>query len=52
MDMSGNVWEWYLNEYANPDDSNVAGEATRALRGGSWFNPAVMGYKISYPWPS
>ena len=43
MDMSGNVWEWYLNEYANPDDSNVAGEATRALRGGSWFtSPSLV----------
>lgn len=38
MDMSGNVWEWCLNEYSDPTSVNVTGEAPRALRGGSWFN--------------
>jgi formylglycine-generating enzyme required for sulfatase activity len=36
MDMSGNVWEWCLNEFANPQQRSTAGEQSRALRGGSW----------------
>ena len=38
--MSGNVWEWCLNEFDKPlkDPARVrlAGTATRPLRGGSW----------------
>ncbi|MBS0154165.1 MAG: SUMF1/EgtB/PvdO family nonheme iron enzyme [Nitrospira sp.] len=41
MDMVGNVWEWCLNEYDNPEprktlsnDNNNVGR--RVLRGGSW----------------
>lgn len=37
VDCSGNVWEWCLNKYDDPDDSDTAGEEMRALRGGSWF---------------
>ncbi|MFZ4794798.1 MAG: SUMF1/EgtB/PvdO family nonheme iron enzyme [Blastocatellia bacterium] len=41
MDMSGNVWEWCLNEFDKPlkDPARVrlAGTATRPLRGGSWY---------------
>ena len=40
MDMSGNVWEWCLNEFKKPikDPSRIrlAGDASRPLRGGSW----------------
>ncbi len=42
VDMSGNVWEWCQSKYApypyQPDDGReeLAGEAARALRGGSW----------------
>jgi hypothetical protein len=36
LDMSGNVWEWCLNEYENPANVGIGGAATRALRGGSW----------------
>ena len=38
LDMSGNVFEWCLNEYEKPDRIDVAGEARRAVRGGSWNN--------------
>jgi formylglycine-generating enzyme required for sulfatase activity len=36
LDLSGNVWEWCLNEYENPSKVEVAGDALRVLRGGSW----------------
>jgi formylglycine-generating enzyme required for sulfatase activity len=35
-DMSGNVLEWCLNEHEKPDRIDVAGDAGRAVRGGSW----------------
>jgi len=38
LDMSGNVREWCLNEYANPKNTGLGGEAARVLRGGSWSN--------------
>jgi formylglycine-generating enzyme required for sulfatase activity len=36
LDMSGNVWEWCLNEYENPKRIEISGKAARAVRGGSW----------------
>jgi len=38
IDCSGNVWDWCLNKYADPDDTDTAGKDERALRGGSWGN--------------
>ncbi|MDS4042074.1 MAG: SUMF1/EgtB/PvdO family nonheme iron enzyme, partial [Candidatus Competibacter sp.] len=38
LDMSGNVWEWCLNEYDNPRNVAPAGDARRVVRGGSWDN--------------
>lgn len=36
LDMSGNVWEWCLNEYDRPSNIAPAGDARRVVRGGSW----------------
>jgi hypothetical protein len=36
LDMSGNVWEWCLNEYDNLRRTGLSGDARRAVRGGSW----------------
>ncbi|MBQ0957437.1 SUMF1/EgtB/PvdO family nonheme iron enzyme [Ideonella sp. 4Y11] len=39
-DLIGNVWEWCLNEFYDPERVEVVGKQSRALRGGSWFNSA------------
>lgn len=36
MDMSGNVWEWCLNEYRS-SEVNIGSSTARGLRGGSWY---------------
>src|SRR5262245_46654442 len=38
LDMSGNVWEWCLNEYDHPQRTGLSGTARRVVRGGSWGN--------------
>jgi formylglycine-generating enzyme required for sulfatase activity len=38
VDMSGNVWEWCLNEGTTPQNMQSGGSENRALRGGSWNN--------------
>jgi formylglycine-generating enzyme required for sulfatase activity len=40
VDMSGNVWEWCLNEGSAPYSVDIGGSENRALRGGSWNNAA------------
>jgi hypothetical protein len=41
LDMSGNVWQWCLNKYDNPDQTQIDDSGdTRVLRGGPWD----MGY--------
>ncbi|MDZ7858720.1 formylglycine-generating enzyme family protein [Sphaerotilus sp.] len=41
QDMTGNVWEWCLNEYDNPQNSDPTGSARRVVRGGVWDYPSV-----------
>jgi formylglycine-generating enzyme required for sulfatase activity len=36
LDMSGNVWEWCLNEYDKPQNVTISGYSRRVVRGGSW----------------
>ncbi len=37
MDMSGNVGEWCLNEYDQPQNIGLRGSEPRVVRGGSWY---------------
>ena len=37
-DLSGNVWEWCLNAYDEPDNTKSSGTFSRVVRGGSWVN--------------
>jgi formylglycine-generating enzyme required for sulfatase activity len=46
-DLAGNVWEWCLNEYSEPNRCQVEGESARVLRGGSWFS-AQDGARAEY----
>jgi formylglycine-generating enzyme required for sulfatase activity len=38
LDMSGNVWEWCMNEYDDTSRTQLSGSDTRVLRGGSWIH--------------
>ncbi|HEX2619259.1 MAG TPA: SUMF1/EgtB/PvdO family nonheme iron enzyme, partial [Phototrophicaceae bacterium] len=38
FDMSGNIWEWCLNDYSSPKTVNPAADQYRVLRGGSFSN--------------
>ena len=39
--MSGNVWEWCLNEHDRPQHTGLSGTARRVVRGGSWDDDQV-----------
>jgi formylglycine-generating enzyme required for sulfatase activity len=47
MDCAGNVWDWCLNKFDAVDDTDLSGDAMRAVRGGSWssFRAAA---RVSY----
>lgn len=38
LDLSGNIWEWCLNSYENPEDIDLRRNDRRVLRGGSWYH--------------
>lgn len=42
LDMSGNVFEWCLNAYNQPENIQLGGSDMRVLRGGSWFFDQVI----------
>ena len=51
QDLSGNVWEWCLNEDEKPASTEYTGDVARVLRGGSWYgNPdlARAAYRFSF----
>lgn len=37
LELSGNVWEWCLNEYDKPKNIGLGGSQVRVVRGGSWI---------------
>jgi formylglycine-generating enzyme required for sulfatase activity len=50
-DLAGNVWEWCLNEHAQPKRIQAEGAAIRVVRGGSWIgssNSARAAYRDRY----
>ena len=51
MDMSGNVWEWCLTEYAQPaprlEDENLRSKERRVVRGGSWGSYQSLARAVS-----
>ena len=49
LDMSGNVWEWCLNQFDKMKQVEISGKESRAVRGGSWnFNKEDAGCADRY----
>jgi formylglycine-generating enzyme required for sulfatase activity len=53
MDMAGNVWEWCLNKYDNPEDTTIdVSEDFRVLRGGAWVGSPELARSALRGWDS
>ena len=52
LDLSGNVWEWCLNESETPGNFQESGSGNRVLRGGSWFNAHSLAAAVRRYWDS
>jgi len=54
LDLSGNVWEWCLNSYDNPEYIGTSGYMRRGLRGSSWHrnfpNARAASRNVYYPY--
>ncbi len=50
MDMSGNVWEWCLNIFADPKVANISSVEPRVVRGGSWNYNQYLARAASRNW--
>jgi formylglycine-generating enzyme required for sulfatase activity/energy-coupling factor transporter ATP-binding protein EcfA2 len=51
LDMSGNVWEWCLNDYDKPETIDISSDGRRVVRGGSWDysrDLACAAYRFHY----
>ena|ERR1700730_12550421 len=42
LDLSGNIWQWCLNEYLTPERVEITGDKPRVVRGGSFL------YKLDF----
>ncbi|MDS4059061.1 MAG: SUMF1/EgtB/PvdO family nonheme iron enzyme, partial [Candidatus Contendobacter sp.] len=42
LDMSGNMWEFCLNQYENPRNVVLAGDVRRVARGGAWSGSQIL----------
>ncbi len=52
LDLSGNVWEWCLNEYNNSANIQENGSEVRVLRGGSWYHYHLNAAAVRRDWYS
>ncbi len=50
LDLSGNVWEWCLNEYENPERTREDSSTDHVLRGGSWGDDVVSASALARHW--
>ncbi|NDJ77993.1 MAG: SUMF1/EgtB/PvdO family nonheme iron enzyme [Chloroflexi bacterium] len=51
LDMSGGVWEWCLNEHADPSYTGLSGNPRHATRGGAWGFDKLAAQTTSRDWP-